>query len=65
MKRPRTSHPWIAEAIHKKGALHQALHIPADEDIPVGLLKKVAHAAGKLGRRARLAITLRKLRKKP
>jgi len=51
---------WIAGAIKKKGALHAQLGIPQGEKIPVGTLKKAAEKSGKLGKRARLALTLRK-----
>lgn len=64
-KRSRKSRKWIQKSgIRRrghKGALHRALGIPAGEIIPVGLLKKAAKAAGKLGREARLALTLKKL----
>lgn len=55
---------WIQKAIKKKGALHRQLGIPQSKKIPVSLLKKISKKGGKLGRRARLALTLRKLIKK-
>lgn len=57
---------WIQEAIHpsKKGSLRRALHVKEGEDIPKAKLEKAAHAKGKLGQRARLAETLRKMKKK-
>lgn len=54
---------WIAGAIKKPGALHKALHVPAEKKIPAGKLEKAAEAPGKMGKRARLAMTLKKLRK--
>lgn len=42
-----------------KGALHRQLHIPMDEKIPMGVLREAAHAPGKLGQRARMAVTMR------
>ena len=54
---------WIAGAIKKSGALHKQLGVPKDEKIPAGKLEKAAEAPGKLGKRARLAQTLSKLRK--
>jgi hypothetical protein len=54
---------WIQRAIKNPGALHRALGIPMGEKIPTSTLEKAAKAGGKLGRRARLALTLRKLRK--
>ena len=59
-----TEKNWIAGAIKKKGALRKALHVPAGEDIPASKLEKAEHAKGKLGRRARLAATLKGLRHK-
>ncbi len=53
---------WIQKAIQKPGALHKSLKVPSGEKIPVSKLEKAAHAKGKLGKRARLAMTLRKLR---
>lgn len=51
------------EGAHE-GALHKQLGVPTGEKIPVALLHKVEHAPGKLGKRARLALTLRKVGKK-
>lgn len=54
---------WIQKAIKHKGALRKSLHIKAGHKIPAKKLKATAKKKGKLGRRARLAITLRKLHK--
>lgn len=49
------------EAAHK-GALHRQLGVPAGEKIPLELLKSAAKGGStKLARRARLAVTLRKM----
>lgn len=48
---------WIGKAIKHPGALHRALGIPEDEDIPMEMLEKAAKKPGKLGRMARLAST--------
>jgi hypothetical protein len=53
---------WIAEAIKKPGALHQELGVKKGKKIPMARLEKAAHAKGKLGKRARLAETLRKFK---
>lgn len=45
----------------KKGALHRQLGIPIGQKIPEKTLEKAAHAPGKLGRRARVAETLKGL----
>ncbi len=54
---------WIAEAIKKPGALHKEMGVPMGKKIPEAKLEKASHAKGKLGKRARLAETLKKLRK--
>ncbi len=53
---------WIKSAIKHPGALRKQLHTPRGEKIPVAKLKAAAHKPGKLGQRARLALTLRKLK---
>ena len=55
---------WIKEAIGKPGALHREMGIPEGKKIPAGRLAAAAKKGGKLGKRARLAETLRRLRKK-
>lgn len=52
---------WIAKAIKKPGALSKSLGVPEKENIPYAKLRKAAGAKGKLGQRARLAMTLKKL----
>jgi hypothetical protein len=54
---------WIQKAIKKPGALHKQMGVPADKKIPAAALAKAAKAPGKLGQRARLAQTLKKLGK--
>ena len=54
---------WIQKAGLKKGALHRALGIPEGSKIPYGRLVAAARKKGKLGRMARLAMTLGKLKK--
>jgi hypothetical protein len=53
---------WIQHAIKKPGALKKQLGVAADEPIPAGKLKTAAEKGGKLGQRARLAMTLKKLK---
>jgi hypothetical protein len=55
---------FIAGAIKHPGALRKELHVKKGHKIPAAKLKKASHAKGKEGQRARLAITLGKLRKK-
>ena len=55
---------WIQKAIKKPGALRKELGVKKGKDIPVKKLDKAAKKSGKLGQRARLAKTLRKINKK-
>jgi hypothetical protein len=52
---------WIQSAIRKPGALHKQMGVPAGKKIPAGKLAKAAKSGGKLGQRARLAETLKKM----
>jgi len=52
---------WIAGAIKHPGALHRQLGVAKGKKIPAKKLAKAAKAGGKLGRRARLAQTLKKM----
>jgi hypothetical protein len=54
---------WIQEAIKKPGALKSSLGVKKGEKIPAGKLATAAKAKGKLGQRARLAQTLKGLKK--
>lgn len=49
---------WIQEMGMKQGALHEQMGIPMGMKIPKGKLKKAAKKKGKMGARARLAMTL-------
>lgn len=55
---------WIAGAVKKPGALRKELGVKKGEKIPAGKLAKAAEKGGKLGQRARLAETLRGMKKK-
>lgn len=55
---------WIQKAIKKPGALRKELGVKKGKEIPQKKLEKAAKAPGKLGQRARLAETLKKMRKK-
>lgn len=52
---------WIAGAIKKKGALRKELGAKKGKPIPAGKLRAAAKKGGKLGKRARLAQTLKKM----
>jgi hypothetical protein len=53
---------WIAGAIKKPGALHKDLGVPAGQKIPAKKLAAAAEKGGKVGQRARLAQTLKKMK---
>ena len=52
---------WIAGAIKHKGALRAELGAKKGQPIPAKKLNKAAKEGGKVGQRARLAKTLKKL----
>ena len=54
---------WIAGAIKKKGALRKTLGVKAGKTIPASKLAAAAKQKGTTGKQARLAITLKKLKK--
>ena len=54
---------WIQKAIKEPGALRSALGVKPGKPIPAGKLAKAAKAPGKMGQRARLAQTLKGLKK--
>ena len=55
---------WIKKAIKKPGQLRKDLGIAKGKKIPASVLNKAAKRKGKIGQRARLAETLKGLRKK-
>ena len=55
---------WIKKAIKKPGQLHKDLGIPKGKKIPTSVLNKAVKRKGKVGQRARLAKTLKGLRKR-
>lgn len=58
-----TKGKWIQEAIKKPNALRTSLGVKEGKTIPAKKLAKAAKAPGKMGQRARLAQTLKKLGK--
>ena len=58
------SSKWIQGAIKKPGALKASLGVPKDQPIPAKKLAAAAKKPGKMGQRARLAQTLKGMRKK-
>ena len=62
MKPPRPPKKnWISGAIKKPGALHRQMGVPEGQKIPAKKLAAAAAKGGKLGQRARLAQTLKKM----
>ena len=53
---------WIQSAIKKPGALRKSLGVKTGEKIPMSKLNAAAKKPGKMGQRARLAKTLRKMK---
>ena len=60
----RRKKKWIKKAIKRPGALRRQLGAKKGKSIPVARLRAAAKKGGKLGQRARLALTLRRLRRK-
>jgi len=54
---------WIQQAIKKKGSLRKTLGVKKGKTIPQEELEKAAEKKGKTGKRARLAIILKRLNK--
>ena len=54
---------WIGGMHLKKGALHKQMGVPEGEKIPVAKLKAAAAKGGTLGKRARLAMAFRGMKK--
>lgn len=54
---------WIQDAIKKPGSLRKSLKVKAGQKIPASKLASAAKKSGKIGQRARLAQTLKKLGK--
>lgn len=56
---------WIQKAIkpHNRGALRESMGVKKGDTIPAAKLAAAAKKPGKMGQRARLAQTLRKLGK--
>lgn len=54
---------WIKKSINNPGSLRKEMGVKTGQKIPVVKLAEAAKKDGKIGRRARLAETLSKLRK--
>jgi hypothetical protein len=58
-----TNKNWIANAIKKPGALRESMGVKKGDTIPSAKLAAAAKKPGKMGQRARLAQTLKKMGK--
>lgn len=56
------SYGWIRKATRNKGGLHRSLGVPLGKRIPKGLIRSAAKRGGRVGKQARLALTLARLR---
>ena len=61
-KKGGSTDKWIQGAIKKPGALRKSLGVKSGEKIPTKKLAAAAKKPGKLGQRARLAQTLKKMK---
>jgi len=55
------SKKWIQGAIKRPGQLHRDLGVPQGESIPASKLRAASKRSGKVGQRARFAMTLKGL----
>jgi hypothetical protein len=62
MKKGGSTSKWIQSAIKKPGSLRKSLGVKKGEKIPAGKLAAAAKKPGKMGQRARLAQTLKKMK---
>ena len=63
-RRKSDGEKWVKEKIKRPGQLHRDLGIPQGEKIPVSKIREAAKRKGKVGERARFALTLRKFNKR-
>ncbi len=61
MTKKKKPEKWIAGAIQHPGALHKQMGVPMSQTIGEKMLAGAAAKGGTLGRRARLAQTLKKM----
>ena len=63
-KKTKKKKKWIQGAIKKPGSLRKTLGAKKGEPIPKKKLQAAAKKGGKTGKRARLALTLGKMKKR-
>ena len=59
-----TKKNWIQKAVKKPGALRKSLGVKKGQKIPASKLRAAAKKPGKMGQRARLAMTFKKMNRK-
>lgn len=59
-----TRRRWIKSAIQNKGGLHRSLGVPQGQKIPKAKIEAAAKRGGKVGKQARLAKTLGRMKKR-
>jgi predicted glycosyltransferase involved in capsule biosynthesis len=59
----KNNNDWIQNAIQNKGSLRKSLKVKKGQTIPVATLQKASKQSGTLGKRAKLALTLRSFKK--
>jgi|TARA_R100000278_G_C5450356_1_gene157101 hypothetical protein len=59
-----TKKNWIQKAVKKPGALRKSLGVKKGQKIPASKLRAAAKKPGKMGQRARLAMTFKKMKRK-
>lgn len=52
---------WIQGAVKKPGQLHKDLGVPKGQSIPAAKLAAAAKQKGKVGQRARFAMTMKRV----
>lgn len=63
MAEKKKSKNFISAAIKKPGQLHKDLHVKEGKKIPLKKIEEATKGSGKTAQRARLSLTLRKIRK--
>lgn len=63
-KKRKKKKKWIKKAISRPGALRKKLGAKKGKPIPASKVRAAAKKKGRIGKQARLALTLKKLRKK-
>ena len=59
-----TKKNWIQKAVKKPGALRKSLGVKKGQKLPASKLRAAAKKPGKMGQRARLAMTFKKMKRK-